>query len=190
MTDFDWHKAASRREQILFGIILILSMVFFLKGVYVAKLAEARLVQAQVESFELERSVLQRFLERTPTLTIPPASPLQGDIKLMILEGKAETPFADLPSLLPRLTAPQFLEGVRVRGLAFQPVMREAGYSRVDFSLEAGGSFGEMISFLERIENLPALIHVKDLVLSAQEGRATEVRAELSLRFFKKGEAS
>ncbi len=190
MTDFDWGKAASRREQVLFASILVLATVFFLKGVYVAKLAEARLVQGQVESLELERSVLTRFLERTPTLVAPPASPLRGDIKRMILEGKAETPFADLPSLLPRLTEPRFLEGVRVKGLAFQPVMREGGFSRVDFSLEAGGSFGEMISYLERIENLPALVHVKDLVLSAEEGRATEVRAELSLRFFRKGEAS
>lgn len=186
--EFDWNKPASTREKVLFALILLLATILFLRGLYVEKLLEARQVQVQLKVLQAEASVLRQFLERTPTITPTPASRTSDDIKIQVLDETLESPFRDLPTLLPRLTDRRFLEGIRIISLSFQPATSEGGYTRVDFTMEAAGSFGEVVSFLERLEELPALFHVRDLVVSTEPGRGTEVRAELSLRFFKRGE--
>lgn len=186
MTSIDWHQVASRREKLLFVAFMVGIAVFFFQGVFFPKSAEVNLLRSRLEALSMEKNALLKFMATTPS--VAKGTFRKGaSLKFKILEGEVHAESNDLPVLLSRLTELKFLQGVHVEGLSFQPAVAETGVLRTDFILETAGSFGQMVSYLERLEQYPALFEVRDLVLSVNEENKGEVKAEISCHFFKKG---
>jgi Tfp pilus assembly protein PilO len=180
------NQAASPREQLLFGLILVALLVGLLFGLASSPLRELGGERSQLQALESEKKLLKKFLEATPSVYKTFTSRPPEGVKFKVLLGEVESSFEDVPLLLKEITALPFLKGVHVEGVSYQPETSEVGFTRSDFVLEVAGTFTEIVNYLESLEDFPALFQIKDLVLSLSEVGAGEVKAQLSCRFFKK----
>jgi Tfp pilus assembly protein PilO len=183
---FDWNAVPNRREQVLFAFVVVglLLTLIHLSSSFNSSEREAQ--ERRLTALTMERNALQKFIEATPNI-YKKSSPLKiEDSKIQVLIGKVSSPYVDLPTLLPQLTAPAFLQGVQLESFSFQPDAHEQGFVRTDFTLETSGNFGDIVKYLDRLESLPALFVIKDIVLSVQGARGS-VKGELSCRFFRRG---
>ncbi|MBI2083285.1 MAG: type 4a pilus biogenesis protein PilO [Deltaproteobacteria bacterium] len=187
MEKVDWNQTASQREQILFLLIAVFFIFLVLEVGFLPKYREIKTSRQRLHALEVERSALAKFMEKTPVVRRSSSQNGAKDIKLKILDGEMEALSRELPELLPRITDFSFLKGVRVEAFSFQPDISEGGYIRTDFLMEAKGSFNDLVRYLERLENFPALFQVRDIIMNVSEGDTTKVHAEIAGRFFRMG---
>ncbi len=190
VSPIDWNRKATRREQALFAAMFLVSLLFFAPGFFKSRLEEVGLNRARLVALQSERNALEKFIRTTPSLEGVPSRPRTKEIKLKVLAGEIDSPALDLTTLLSRITAPAFLKAAQVTSFSYQAEVKEAGFGRTDFLLETSGSFGDLVGYLERLEEFPALFFIKDLIVSSGEGGGSVVRAEISCRFFRKEKKS
>ena len=184
MQRIDWDQVGTKREQALFALILVVFMIFFFQVVIGSKWEDLKQNQARLGDLSMERNALAKFIQTTPTLPRIASAPSSQNIKLKVLSGEIASPFVGLPSLLTQLTDSSLLQGVRIESLSFQAPISEPGFTRTDFFVEILGSFHELIVYLARLEQFPALFEIKDIVVSATEGKPGVIHAEITCRFF------
>lgn len=188
MEKIDWNQAAARREQLLFLVAILFFLFLFLELLCLPRYRDIRMVRGRLHALSVEREALLKFREKTPVVRPSPASPNgDKDIKMRVLDGEIDPVSKELSELLPRITDSSFLKGVRIEAFSSQPEVQEGGHRRTDFLLEARGGFNDLVNYLERLENFPALFQVRDLIMNVSEGNPTKVHAEIAGRFFVMG---
>ena len=68
--------------------------------------------------------------------------------------------------------------------LALQPSVESTGYIKKSFLLKVRGTFDEIISFLDKLDKLPALVSVDSLDLKQDEIIKGEMNLEAGITFY------
>lgn len=184
----DWNQVATKREQLFFGLSLLVIFFFYWQVLHMPHIQSRNDQKVQLKALTMERNALEKFIRVTPTVVHRKGESSSSDRKLSLLEQKGPT-FQDIHSLLPNLTASSFLKGVEVESFSFQSAVKEKGYIRTDFLLETMSNFTDLMSYLKRLEEFPALFHIMGLVLTVEGRDASRVKAQISGRFFSLGES-
>lgn len=103
---------------------------------------------------------------------------------MKILSGEVTATSHTVNDLLGHLSEPSFLGGMEIQKMSFLPESREKGYRQTDFTINLSGNFPDMVRYLERLEQFPALFYLETVNLTAAEGQPQELNIELTGRFF------
>lgn len=189
MTQVDLNQQANRRETILFGLIILVLLVLFLRMVYGPQAARLDEAKTKYQSLTFEKDALEKFSHATPVISRRDTLTRRG-IKMKILYGEVTSVYQDVTSLLDALTAPSFLSGVTIKKLSYQPEVLDKGFGRTDFSMDLLGSFPDVIQYLDRLEQFPALFNLESLSFKTAEGQSRELQINLQGRVYKMGVSS
>lgn len=185
MTKLDLDQVANRREQILFAMVAFVFVILFFRVFYAQQARKMETAGQKVQALTLERDALVKFSQVTPTLQKSETLSRRKGIKMKILYGEVKGAVQEATALLAQLTESAFLGRVAVQTMSFQPPVAERGYWKTDFSLNVLGSFVDVVQYLERLEQFPALFNVEQVSLRAAEGQPQELQAEIQGRFFR-----
>lgn len=190
MTRVDLGQEATRREQILFGVVVLVLIVLFFRIFYGGQAKKQDLSQGRLNALKAEKEALVKFSAFTPMIERGATLSRKKGIKVKILTGEIRSDYGEMSVLLQEVTEPGFLGGVKVENLSYLPPMPDQGYTKSDFTINVRGSFMEVLRYLERLEQFPALFEVSGVSFKVAEGQPQDVQAEILGRFFRLGTES
>lgn len=175
------------REQVMYGVVLVIMAVGLLKVVYAPQSKKIEELKKQVDSAMFERDALRKFALPSPE-KVKSISRRKG-VKIKILSGELIPAYQELTSLLAVLTQAPFLSGVTVLNLNYQPSTQEKGYVKSNFGMNVRGSFTDILRYIEKMEQFPALFHLGGINLKAYENQPQDVETEIEGVFYRLGGA-
>lgn len=182
----DLKKTANAREMILALLFIVALFSMFLRTFYLPRSEEIQKMKQRIEAMRLEKEALEKF---TSALTLQDPGKLEAmegppNVRLAILSGTKKPAQKSVPELLETLTSPSFRQGLHIDSLHFSPPAVEKGITKTSFALNAGGAFPRLIPFLEKIDNLEALVSVEGISLNIESAGGTVVSLEISGNFY------
>ncbi len=180
----DLDQLSNRREQLLFAAIALVLTILFFRLLWAPQSRKIDVARSRAIALKAEKEALARFFETTPTLKKSDTLLRKKGTKLKILFGEVQEVYKDLVSLMTQLSDPFFLEGMRVTKMSFQPPAVDKGFSRTDFSIAIRGGFADLIQYLERLEQFPALFSLEQINLQSDPGQPQLLQGEIQGRFF------
>lgn len=190
--DLNLKQKANPREQLL-GIVAILAVVvMFFRVIYLPKRDAARQRKTQIQNLTLEKEALKKFTEALVQATQKSLSQKAREqkgvadvpTKIRVLRGELP-PVADKTApLLALLTSPRFTQGITVRSMSDLPPKKENNYEKSSFFINVQGSFPQVLRYVERIEEVPALTMIDNVSLKTIDTKGTEVELELNGTLF------
>lgn len=178
------HQNLSPREKFLLLLFLVVAGLFFTHRVVLGyqlphylqvkkELTNQKARLAAVQEAALKLSLLKEELARTET-------------ELSMTKLKLGLTLRDKEAFL-AAAQPQD-KGVRL--LLFRPLEAEkrGSFNVQPFQVSVEGVYPQVENYLRQLENLPALIQIKDLKLTAKPGGNGEVEANFILDFYELGD--
>lgn len=185
MTGVDLDQVANRREQILFALVALVLIVLFFRVFYAQQSRKINEADKKLQALSMEKNALIKFAASTPSLQKSETLSRKKGIKMKILFGEVKDVYQEVTTLLAQLTEPGFLGRIKVQKMSFEPDVSEKGYRKTDFSLNILGSYLDVVQYLERLEQFPALFRLESVNLQSAEGHPQELLAEVRGRFFR-----
>lgn len=184
-------KTANRREQLLGALVIVGILIMFVRVVYGPKKdfnagikVKRDALKAEKESLEQLTKVLTEKMAKTEsTNTFDRLS-----TKLEILKGEKEPLAKETSALLAHITGKPFLKGVVLKEVSDQSPKTLGGYKSAAFFLNAEGSFSNIVRYMERVEQLPALLTIDDVSLQSITVKSKQLSAELTGTLFALGD--
>ncbi len=182
----DLKKTANAREMMLAGIFYLALLLMFLRIFYWPHQEELRVLSEKIQSMQLEKEALQKFAsasqaheqEQIP-LTNKSSSP-----KMQILEGSKKPSVTTLAALLNTVTARDFIDSLIVDSMNQSTKVSQNGYSKTPFTLNAHGSFENILIFLNKVDELNALVGIDTVSLSLEAAQQSNVNLELTANLY------
>lgn len=184
MTKVDLDAQANLREQILFGMVVLFVVILFFRIIYKGQGQRVEILRGRIEALQVEKEALIQFSEGMPRVARETLLSERRGIKFKILAGQVRSSYDDLSALLKEITAPQFLGTVQVENLSTLPAVLDQGFLKTDFTIDVRGSFADLLQYLERVEQFPAVAILENISLKSAEGQPQDVQAEILGRFF------
>lgn len=181
---------STRREQVLVLFFTLAIVVMFYRALYSPKKAVLAQLDSQIKTLTLEKESLEKFtkalVQRIPEAQ-PSALSKRLVTKIKILNGD-ETPLAkDVAEIFSYLTSKEIGQGVTITEIADKPYEKMDGFQKGKFKLIAEGSFGNITKYLDRIEEIAALVTIDNIALKSVAPKAAKIHIELDGSFYSMG---
>lgn len=174
------------RELILFGVILVIAFVATFNVVLRPKLVKQAQLGVQVHALEAERAAIHKFQEvmrnRAPGQD-PLLTPLDN-AHLQILSGVRAPELPDLNHLVGTITAENFLRGLRLESIEYDPIQHNPDYLHSTIRVKASGNYREVVEYLARLEHLEILLHLKKFSLGLQNKGTNDITIEWEADYY------
>ncbi len=159
-------KMATPREVFLFvGAMLALVFVFFS---FVYKPNGEKITQQKDRIKGIETDMIT----------------LKKDIGALKQKNEAKPEILKTSELIKKISSDDFVGDMIIISLALQPSVESTGYIKKSFLLKVRGTFDEIISFLDKLDKLPALVSVDSLDLKQDEIIKGEMNLEAGITFY------
>lgn len=175
------NRPATVREQILLGLVLLLLVGAFFRVLHAPQTLQIQERKKELAGLRMEREALDKFLETTPQVSQQEVMMRQKGLKARILQGEVPLDYREMESLLTQFTDPAFLGGVVIEKLSYQArvVEKEKGWSHTSVTLDLLGTFPDMVGYLERLEQFPALFSVENVNFEVRQDQPQELHVEV-----------
>lgn len=178
---------ANLREQILGGIVILALLMLFFRVVVLPQQVEKEKKRGQHQALLLEKNALEKFnlaLQERP-ITLRKEAP-RATPALQVLHGERAAMATEVPELLAKIVHPAFLKGVTLKEMGHTPPKEEERFKKEGFFLKLQGSYYQIIHYVERIEQAPAMVTLDHLTLKTIDPKAAQVDMELTGTLFAK----
>ncbi|MBI2345916.1 MAG: hypothetical protein HYV03_03360 [Deltaproteobacteria bacterium] len=184
----EWKQEAQLREKIYFFAILLLVVVMFARVLWGPKAAQTRDSQKQVELVSLRVETLKKRLGELKKLQasrsqqqVPP--PTTGGpnarfdpYRMGAVRSRQEV----MSEVIRALTGPQALQGLVLNGHSIGSDADAGSYLIVPLEFTIEGPFAAMLQYLDKVEELPLLLTVDNVTLTAPAETPDRVQAKLA----------
>ena len=92
----------------------------------------------------------------------------------------------DVESALKEFTDPAFLGGTVIEKMSYEArkVEKDKGWSSIDITMNLVGTFSDIVGYLERLEQFPALFSVERVSFDVNQTQPQELKVEALGRLF------
>ena len=182
-------QKATLREQVLGGAAILGLLVIFVRVIYLPYQVTQKKINQEVSNLMMEKEAIQKFttaLSKTLTETEPTPERKSRSAKIQILNGTVEPVAEDMAPLLAELTARSQLKGITVTKMNDLPPKQENGYTTSGFFINMQGRFRDIVNYLERVQQIPALFSIDTITLKNIDPQVAHVDVELGGVLFKR----
>lgn len=179
-------KNAQTREVLLFVLTFFLLLFVFFRYVYTPLSGKIGGVGERLKTIAFEQKALKGQIETLRQQDVKKRSTLKigENVKLAILKGERGAGIRDIHTLIQTISSPRFQYGLVIHTLSIKPTESRNGHLATPFQLVTRGSFDQIISFIAKLDNLPALVLVDSIDLSMDREHDNEINLEVSASFY------
>lgn len=174
-------RSATKKELILFGVLLVALLNAIPRFAYKPFAKMISEDNQRITAMEMERTALINFTAATPTLEKTETLHAKG-IKMKVLLGEIQSDYTEVTSLLNSLTDRSFLKGIDLEKLSYQSPNYGEGFSRTSFAMQISGLFPDLIQYVQRLEEFPALFNFDELTLKSAADPASPEKIQVILQ--------
>lgn len=171
-------RSATKKEMMLFGVLMLALLNAIPRFAYKPFSKIIADNTQKIANMEMEKTALINFTATTPTLEKTETLHAKG-IKMKVLLGEIQSDYAEVTSLLNSLTDRNFLKGIDLEKLAYQSPNYEEGYSKTQFAMQLSGLFPDLVQYVERLEQFPALFNIDELTLKSAQDKELPEKIEV-----------
>ena len=176
-------RNATKKELVLFAAMVVTLLNAIPRFAY-RPFAEVITDHSQhIANMEMEKKALINFTAATPTLEKTETLHAKG-IKMKVLLGEIHSDYQEATSLLNALTDRAFLNGISIQKLGYQSPSYDDGFSKTPFAMQINGLFPDLVQYIERLEQFPALFNLDQLTLKGSEKKTELQEIEVTLQGF------
>ena len=106
------------------------------------------------------------------------------DPRLQLIRKSRAPEFRLFEDFMRRIMNPNFRSSVDVQTLNYKERIEYSGFSETEFEVSASGPFANVLSFLSRVEKMPALMTIKDFDLQVGKTDNAFVIVTIKASFF------
>lgn len=179
-------KTAQPREVLLLVLAVIMVLFVFVRYVLSPLGEKIRGSEEKLTQLQLEAKILKsqfELLKKQETKKRTSVEPAEN-VKLEILKGDREAPVRNVNELIQTIAAPAFQHGMTVDALSVKQPESRGGYIATPFEFTSHGPFDHTISFLDKLDRLPALVLVDSVNLEMDAKGKKEIGLELAASFY------
>lgn len=186
MEKADLKKIATSREMILFSLVSIFFVFMFYRIACSPNLEEIESLKEKKKTVQLEKKGLQMEFDALKLYKQKKekSEKKSSNIRMDILSGKKEPEINDVASFLKQITAQQFQQGITLDSLSYDTTTKGSGYSKTPFNLKVSGPFNKITSFMEKIDQLSALVSLDSIYLGSDKEQEGEMELEIIATFY------
>ncbi len=182
------HQPAPKLHVIAAGGFAIMLCGFLYIGQYKPKATKVAELETQITEVNQEAKTLEEFnakVKETRDKHIQEISSqvqksVNDDPRLQLIRKSRAPEFRLFEDFMRRIMNPNFRSSVDVQTLNYKARIEYGGFSETEFEISASGPFANVISFLSRIEGMPALMTIKDFDL--QVGKTDNAFVTVSIK--------
>ncbi|MFH1654313.1 MAG: type 4a pilus biogenesis protein PilO [Pseudomonadota bacterium] len=183
VTKVDWNSVPTKKERIIFFIVIFLLLVVFLRSCLVPSgkalsLVKTSLTDVTTEQNELKKSLSEAAAEES-------VSKWNGSKDMREKYSSWARRIANSPEvvLLRDFTSPSILGDVKVTAFDFDESKPQDGIMVKKIKLSLNGSFFSIAGYFDKIEQLPLLLITESLdVVSSKDGFGrVDVNADMTV---------
>lgn len=200
MQSSDLKKKAHLRELVL-SLMIMGALVFAVNSFAIApKKEKLTQLDKQLEELKKEAETIdkenqelkakleeQKRIERAlPIAQVMPAGQaVSKNPRVQMLQGKLKPDYDEVSDFLNAITKPEFRLTLEIQSLSYSDPKRESGYISTRFTLIARGPFGTTVDFIEKLENVKALMGIDQISIDVDKTDTRQVTLELVGAFYK-----
>ena len=126
----------------------------------------------------------QKRIER-PQPILPATQIVSKNPRVQIIQGKLKPDYDEVSGFLTAITQPDFHLTLEIQSLSYSDPKRENGYISTRFTLIARGPFVTTVDFIEKLEDVKALMGIDKINIDVDKDNARSVTLELIGTFYK-----
>ena len=182
----DLKKIANTREMILALLFMVAFFSMFLRAFYLPRAAEIQKMKQRISAMQLEKDALEKFALALTSQDPVKLEAMEGppNVKLVLLSGTKKPAQKSISELLETLAGSSFRQGIHIDSLHYTTPVVENGITKTSFVVNAGGSFARLITFVEKMDTLEALVSIDGISLNIEAMGGPLVTLELSGSFY------
>ena len=182
-------EMATRKEIILFALIMLLGAVAFLRTIYLVEIARSQELTVQVKNLTMQKEAMEKFQETVLAKQgeqekIPTQ---RSNLRLKILLGERVPAVRDLTGLVGQITEESFTRGIRIESVEYQPVKSDQGLGHTTIMMKAYGRYQDIVAYLGRLERLAVLLDLGTVTLEQSGEGSTELSFAWQADYYETG---
>lgn len=182
----DLKKIANTRETMLAAVFYLALLFMFLRIFYWPHQEELKSLSEKIQSMQLEKGALQKFASASQAHQQEQISLISksASLKMQILEKGKKPSVTTLAALLNTVTARDFIDSLVIDSMNQSAKVSQNGYSKIPFTLNAHGSFENILVFLNKVDELNALVSTDTVSLSLEAAQQSNVNLEMTANLY------
>lgn len=197
MQSSDLKKKAQPREIVL-GLIVASALSFMIYSLAIApkkkKLIEMdeqlTTINAEADTLKKENQELQKKLEEQKRAERIMPTPQEEQVasknpRVQMIQGKLKPDYTEVSDFLNAITRPEFRMTLDIESLNYSDPKKEKGYNSTRFTIIARGPFGTTVDFIEKLEDVKALMGIDKINIDVDKNNTRNVTLELVGAFYK-----
>lgn len=162
------NEIAKPRETFLVLLVFVLVVVVFFRTFYLPRSKKMDETAEKIRISASEKKILEIGITALGKSSLRPSAEKEsGNIKIDIINNRRKNKTDRFTSLIATLADPGFEKGIVFDSLAYKPPEAGNGFSRTSFNIKARGAFDRVTSFVKKLDNIPTLVDVNLISISA-----------------------
>lgn len=177
-------KLAGMRELGIAVVIAIGGGLYFKNSLIAPQTQSNREIKKKIGELKTEKKSLEEFVaaikkpeEGDALATLKTST----DMRTQLLTGERKVAFSDIATFFATLSSPGFKEGVLIDSVFHGAKAGGSGYEIVPYNLIAHGPFAQVLSLIDKISKLEALVLISNVSLSIYIDPERKVARELMI---------
>ena len=109
------------------------------------------------------------------------------DPRILMIKNQQDSDYKDISQFLNQITKPDFKSSISINSLKYDATSKMKGYDQTKFFLVLSGRFANIIEFIDKLEDIPALISLDKIDIKTNPNDANMVNLDLSGTFYQLG---
>ncbi|QQR81205.1 MAG: type 4a pilus biogenesis protein PilO [Deltaproteobacteria bacterium] len=173
-------RNATKKELALFAGLVLALLSVVPKIAYKPFQKVIQDTTTHISNMNMEKQALENFSAATPTLEKTETLHAKG-VKMKVLLGEINSDYQEVTSLLNALTDRSFLGNIAIQKLGYQSPNYGEGYSKTAFGMQINGLFPEIVQYIDRLEQFPALFNIDEIYLKSSDKKTEQDEIEMTL---------
>ncbi|MCP5463807.1 MAG: type 4a pilus biogenesis protein PilO [Deltaproteobacteria bacterium] len=192
MFDNQLKKPAQLRESVL-ALVVVMGVFYATYATFYTpkkQMAEdlsqqVNQMNEQIASIEkLNQALIQKNAQAKREMQKQAQEAIKQDPRIQMLTQFKDPVFKDVSEFLHAITQFEFRSSLEIDSLNYLPSVTHKGYKSTAFDLVANGRFAHVIEFIERLEDIPALLALDKIQINVSKKDSSQVSLQLNGTFF------
>lgn len=185
-------QPANKREIIIF-VFVTLAMIYLSYGSYYApKSKEVKELEKQLSDLQQEIKTLELFNDKVgesrkkqiQKISSRVKQSAQDDPRLQLIKKARAPEFHLFEDFMKTITSNEFRSSLDVQSLTYSDQIKYGGFAETEFTLTAIGPYMSVMTFMKRLEKVPALVTIKDFKLLISKKDTNVVTLSIKASFY------
>jgi len=186
-------KRPAKKIEIIFAAVFgfALSLLLY-TGQYLPKKQQAMRLETDIAAINKEIETLEKFNQtirenrekQIQEMSSQIQKSAEADPKLQVILKSRAPEFRLFEDFMRQIMSPLFRPSVDVQSFTYEARLEHTGFSETAFSFSASGPYVNVLMFIKRLEQVPALVTVRDFDLKVDRVDTNLVTITVKAAFF------